>query len=102
MYGVRMFELLEETEHNDSCTWQLQVVLADGKLSHHRVRLSWADYDLFAPDGTTPPANVAEAVVAFMLEQAIFTPLPPLIDAAIPRRCVSGADEQIAARINRQ
>ncbi len=94
-----MFELLEETEHADGCTWQLQVVLEDGGLSRHVVRLAWADYDLFAPDGTTPPSKVAEAVVSFMLDHDAFDPLPASIDAAIPRRRVAKADALIAARI---
>lgn len=94
-----MFELLEETEHADSCTWTLQVVDENGGLSRHAVRLAWADYDLFAPDGTTPPSRVAEAVVSFMIDHEAFDPLPASIDAAIPRRRVPGADELIAARI---
>jgi len=97
-----MFELLEETENADSCTWQLQVVLPDGQLSLHHVRLAWVDYDLLAPDGTTPPSKVAEALVSFMLEHEAFQPLPATIDAAVPRRRMAGADEMIAARITLQ
>ena len=46
---AELFELLEEEESAESCTWRVQLIDKDGHIHHHRFRLSWADYDVFSP-----------------------------------------------------
>lgn len=99
MAMAELFELLEETEAADACVWRIQRIDEEGLIHHHHLRLSWADYDLFAPGGTTPPAQVAEAVVRFMLDRDEFQPLPERLDAALPRRRVANADTMISGLI---
>ena len=96
---AELFELLDETEHPDACTWKLQRVDASGRIHRHELRLTWADYDLFAPGGSIPPVRVAEAVANYMLSREEFQPLPDRLDAAVPRRRIPGADEAINAMI---
>jgi hypothetical protein len=91
-----LFELIDEDEAADGCTWRVQRVDMDGKIHTHQLRLSWADYDLFAPGGTIRPVQVAEAVFRFIIDHDAFQPLPERIDAAVPRRRVPGADDMIA------
>ncbi|MCH2161381.1 MAG: hypothetical protein MK085_05860 [Phycisphaerales bacterium] len=94
-----LFELLDESELPDACTWRVQRIDTEGRIHEHLLRLSWADYDLFAPCGAIPPIRVAEAVTRYFFEQAIFQPLPGRLDAAIPRRRIPGADGEIQAMI---
>ena len=94
-----LFELLDETELPDACTWRVQRIDPEGGIHEHHLRLSWADYDLFAPGGSIPPIRVAEAVTRYYFEQPVFQPLPARLDAAIPRRRIPGADADIEALI---
>ena len=71
-----MFELIDETEDPTGTTWTVQRIDPEGRLQRSEVRLSWADYDVWTPDGTLPPSRVAEAVVAFVLARPEFDPLP--------------------------
>ena len=73
---AELFELIDEKESADACTWKVQRIDSQGRIHHHQLRLSWADYDIFAPGGTTPPAQVAEAAVRFMMDRQEFQPLP--------------------------
>lgn len=91
-----MFELIDETEDPTGTTWTVQRIDPEGRLQRSEVRLSWADYDVWTPDGTLPPSRVAEAVVAFVLARPEFDPLPDRLDAARARRVVPGADRMIA------
>ena len=90
-----MFELLDEIEDATGVRWTLQSIDDDGGLHRSSVRLAWADYDVLCPDGAIAPARVAEAVVTFVLGRLEFDPLPELLDAAIARRRVAGADRLI-------
>ena len=94
-----LFELLDETELPDACTWRVQRIDPEGGIHEHTLRLSWADYDLFAPGGSIPPIRVAEAVTRYFFEQPVFQPPPSKLDAAIPRRRIPGADAAIEALI---
>lgn len=90
-----MFELIDEIEDPTGTSWTIQRIDSDGRLQRSVVRLSWADYDVWTPDGTLPPSRVAEAVVAFALGRPEFDPLPDRLDAARARRLVPGADRMI-------
>lgn len=91
-----MFELLDERDSATGTRWTVQWIDADGGLHRSEFRLAWPDYDVWSPDGRATPAAVAEAVVRFALERPEFDPLPPVLDAAMPRRRVPGADDLIA------
>ena len=63
-----MFELIDEIEDPTGCTWTIQALDSEGSLQRTRVRLGWADYGVWSPDGGISPERVAEAVVAPMTE----------------------------------
>ncbi|MHC4246960.1 MAG: hypothetical protein ACYSUU_09185 [Planctomycetota bacterium] len=94
-----MFELVEELEDATGCSWTLQRLDAEGRLERSRMRLGWADYGVWSPDGGVSPARVAEAVVAFALDRPEFDPLPDPFDAAMARRRVHDADDRIGRMI---
>jgi len=91
-----VFELIDEREDATGTHWTVQVIDVEGGLRKTGVRLAWADYDVWCPDGSLPPMRIAEAVVAFALGRPEFDPLPETLDAAAARRRVEGADRMIA------
>jgi hypothetical protein len=95
----RMFELIDENEDSTGCTWTIQALDSEGGLQRTRVRLGWADYGVWSPDGGIPPERVAEAVVAFAMGHPAFGPLPELLDAAMARRRIPDADAEIGRLI---
>ena len=62
-------EILTETEAERGWRFTAQAVQPDGALLPLTMELSWADYDFWCPDGTAPPAVVAEC--ALRLAQAL-------------------------------
>ncbi|MEE2973378.1 MAG: hypothetical protein VX672_09645 [Planctomycetota bacterium] len=90
-----MFELIDETEDPTGTSWTIQRIDPEGRLRRSVVRLAWAAYDVWTPDGTLPPSRVAEAVVAFALGRPEFDPLPDPLDAARARRVIPDADRMI-------
>jgi len=94
-----LFELLDEVESPEACTWTVQRIDSEGGIHRHSLKLSWADYDLFVPGGSTPPMVVAEAVMTFMLQHDALHPLGPSLDASTPRRRVPDADKIIESLI---
>ena len=91
-----VFELIDEREDATGTHWVVQAIDEDGGLRKTTVRLAWADYDFWCPDGGMTPARIAEAVVAFAMGRPEFDPLPDMFDAASARRRVDGADRMIA------
>jgi len=94
-----LFELLNETETPEACTWTVQRIDSEGMIHRHNLKLSWADYDFFVPGGSVPPAVVAEAVMTFMLQHDALHPLGTSLDASTPRRRVPNADQIIESLI---
>jgi hypothetical protein len=94
-----MFELIDEIEDPTGCTWTIQALDSEGSLQRTRVRLGWADYGVWSPDGGISPERVAEAVVAFALGHPEFSPLPRVLDAAMARRRIPDADAEIGRLI---
>ena len=94
-----MFELIDEIEDATGCTWTIQALDPEGRLQRTRVRLGWADYGVWSPDGGISPERVAEAVVAFALQHVELSPLPAMLDASTARRRVPGADAKIGRLI---
>ncbi|HMN95168.1 MAG TPA: hypothetical protein PKC43_02275 [Phycisphaerales bacterium] len=67
----------------------------DGRAISVEVRLSWADYNLWSPDGADAPERVARAALLFLLSRSEGDP-PASFDAAMLRRRFPEADAEIA------
>lgn len=94
-YNPEVFELLDERDSPEGTRWTLQWIDPEGSLRRGEVRLAWPDYDVWCPDGSIPPVRIAEAVVTFAFDRPEFDPLPQVLDAAMARRRVEGADALI-------
>ena len=95
----RAFEITAEREETGGWTFQAQEIRPDGSLAGVRLTLSWADYDLFCPDGAVPPETVARAVLevaADLWPEGV----PPRLDASTPRRRDADADRRITERVD--
>lgn len=88
-------EILTETEAERGWRFAAQAVQADGSLLKVALELSWADYDFWCPDGTAPPAAVAECALRVILEHRGERPLPARLDASHARRIHPDADRDI-------
>lgn len=94
-------EILSEQETPGGWSFRAQIMGTDSVLRHHRITLSWADYNLWSPDGTDEPARVAEAVLAFLLSRVGPGEIRDRFDAAVLRRRFSDADDLIPTLIAR-
>lgn len=65
------------------------------------VSMSWADYDLWSPEGAHPPSEVAGAAAEVLLEalSAAAGALPRRLDVSLARRHRRDADAAIRARL---
>ena len=93
-------EILTETGIERGWRFTAQAVERDGALLTLTMQLSWADYDFWCPDGTAPPAAVAESVIRWMLGNRGDRPLPARLDASHARRMHPDADRAIRASLN--
>lgn len=94
-----MAKILVQTETPIDRGWEFLVSVArapDEDATEHRVRLSWADYELWS-HGVTPPERVAAAVATFCLEALGGEPMAASFDAATLRRRFPRMDERIPA-----
>lgn len=89
-------EILSEQESPGGWEFSAQILDAEGALRSCRVTLSWADYNLWSPDGSDAPQRVAEAVVHFLADQVGADAVPGSFDASIVRRRFPNADASIA------
>jgi len=88
-------EILTETEADRGWRFTAQAVQPDGSLLKVTLELSWADYDFWCPDGTAPPAAVAECALRVILEHRGDRPMPSRLDASHARRLHPDADRDI-------
>jgi hypothetical protein len=88
-------EIMREDNVPGGWTFDAQVLDEMGRLRAHTVRLSWADYNHWSASGGDEPAQVAEAVIAFLLTIAPPNRLPFSFDASLARRLSREADERI-------
>lgn len=95
-------EILSEKEAAGGWSFQMQILDETSTLRRHRITLSWADYNLWSPDGTDEPAQVAEAVLTFLLQRLPTEEIRTSFDAASVRRWFGDADEQIPPLIARE
>ena len=90
-------ELLAEREAPQAWEYDAQVLTGSGTLERRVLSLSWADYQMWVPDGAIPPSRVAEAVLRFVALNAESFQGLERIDASIARRKIRGADAAIGA-----
>jgi hypothetical protein len=95
MKVMGQIEVLEETENGGGWSFDAQVLDDDGTLRRHELRLSWADYNLWSPTGSQPPADVAAAVLRFLISRRPPAEIPESFDASHCRRWFADADEAI-------
>ncbi len=93
--AVGPIEILSETQIERGWRFTAHAVQPDGSLLPLALELSWADYDLWCPEGSAPPAAVAESALRCILEHRNGRPLPNRLDASHARRLHPDADRQI-------
>jgi hypothetical protein len=87
-------EIHEEKEEGTG--WVFAAVVAKGgRMTHFLVRLSWMDYNLWSPDGSDRPEDVARAALAFLLSREPAAEIASEFDAARIRRRYPDADAEI-------
>jgi hypothetical protein len=93
-------KILVETETPIDRGWEFLLAVAPDRpgdaRTEHRLRLSWADYELWS-GGAVAPERVAAAVAAFFSEALEGAPMPAAFDAAIVRRKFPEADRRVPA-----
>jgi len=89
-----------EREAEQAWIWHASIDAAEGS-SLHELRLSWADYNVFCPDGTRTPADVGRAVLRFFARHRAEFPLRERLDAAMARMRIAGADREIRGYLER-
>jgi hypothetical protein len=92
-------EIVGERETANGWRFAAQALGEDGALAACDLSLSFADYNLWSPDGTLPPSRVAEAVLRFMLSRMKPSELPAKFNAAQARRMFHDADKMIHAML---
>lgn len=97
---VGPIEILTEVEVERGWRFTAQALQPDGSLLAMSLDLSWADYDLWCPEGSAPPAAVAESALRCILEHRGERTLPPRLDASHARRLHAQADREIRRALN--
>jgi len=92
---VANVEILSEQQSQRGWMFDAQVLESDGTLRRHQVSLSWADYNLWSPDGSDVPSRVVEAMLDFVLDRLDGDNLPAKFDASLARRRFPDADATI-------
>lgn len=92
---VAQVEILDEREDAAAWTFRAQVIDEAGDLHRHELRLAFADYGLWCVDGGSEPAEVAAAVLHCLYAHLAPGDVRERIDAALSRRLVPTADEEI-------
>ena len=92
------FEITSERE--ETGCWIFDFRLQEGGSDGHQFRLSWEDYDLWAPGGSLEPSIVATAALTYVTNNEAFDPLPARIDSSRPRHLSPTADAEIVALID--
>ncbi len=92
---MAQIEILCEQEIAAGWTFKAQLIDEEGSLIAIELTLSWADYNLWSPNGADEPQLVAEAVLGYLASQSPEKGLPPSLDASLVRRMFPDADQQI-------
>lgn len=92
--------IIGERERPDGLAFEARVEGEAGARSIE-LRLHWADYNHWSPDGADPPERVALAALRFACSRTPAPELPASFDASTLRRLHPGADEAIMAMVRR-
>ncbi|MCA9283581.1 MAG: hypothetical protein KDA22_00085 [Phycisphaerales bacterium] len=94
-------EILRESEGTDGLAFVARIGMAPGPPRAIELRLNWADYNFWSPDGTAAPSDIARAVLLALLECVEPETVPDSFDASSLRRRHPGIDDRIRALIGR-
>jgi hypothetical protein len=98
---VAQVEIISEQEVPGAWRFAVQILDDRGSLRKHTISMSWADYNLWSPDGTDEPGKVLEAAVLFLVSRTPAHDLADKFDASIARRRFADADEVIPRMVRR-
>lgn len=87
--------VVEEIEAEDGWKFRVEIDLDADHSRALTMRLAWVDYNLWSPSGSDRPADVAQAVLALLMECVEPGSIPARLDAARIRHIVSDADKQL-------
>jgi hypothetical protein len=89
-----------EREAEQSWIWHASIDAPEGS-TLHELRLSWADYNIYSPDGSRTPADVGRAVLQFFAHHRASFPLRERLDASMARMRIRGADAEIIGNLGK-
>ncbi len=92
--------ILSERATAGGWIFEASVTGPDDRRQRCRLRLSWADYNLWSPDGSDRPEAVARAALMFLLSKEPAAELAESFDAARIRRRYLDADARIPEMID--
>ncbi len=98
---VIQIEILSEHEIPTGWVFDAHLLEESGQLIPIALTLSWADYNLWSPDGTDEPNKVAEAVLSYLAVKTPLVEIRPKLDASQLRRMFDDADASIPNYIRR-
>lgn len=98
---VAQIEIVSEQEQPSGWIFEIRILDEHGSRQHCRLTLSWADYNLWSPDGADEPQRVAAAVLAYLTSHLSAKEIRPSFDASLVRRMFDDADESIPGHIRR-
>ena len=98
---VIQIEILSEHEIPVGWIFDAHFLAEGGELQPITLTLSWADYNLWSPDGTDEPQKVAEAVLSYLAAKTSLVEIRPKLDASQLRRMFNDADDAIPKHIRR-
>jgi len=96
-------EITLEEEREATGGWEFDATVRDdrGGIRRFILRLAWADYNHWSPDGSDPPELVAKAALRFMLSREPAAEIASKFDAARIRRRYPDSDDEIPTLIGR-
>jgi hypothetical protein len=99
--AVAQVEITSEEETASGWQFSAQILHNNGDLQRCTLHLSWADYNLWSPNGADAPEKVAEAALRFLISRQPATELKQSFDASLLRRIAPDADESVSRWISR-
>lgn len=96
---VIQIEILSEHEIPTGWVFDAHFLAESGKLHPIALTLSWADYNLWSPDGTDEPQKVAEAVLSYLAAKTPLAEIRSKLEASQLRRMFEDADDSIPNHI---
>lgn len=98
---MAQIEIVSEQEQPTGWIFEIRMLDEHGSLHNYRLTMSWADYNLWSPDGADEPQQVAIAVLAYLASRLPASEIRPGFDASLVRRMFDDADDSIPRYIRR-